>query len=100
MCLDSFATGKIKNILHLTKHPNFKLIAGDIRSQDDCCKAVVGLNADKGSITSKTPKNTKEHKFVDYILHQVAFGSVPRSINDPKTLNNVNVCGFLKYADC
>ncbi len=73
-CLDNFATGNRKNIHHLVENSNFSLIEGDIRSIEDCKKACAG---------------------VDYILHQAALGSVPRSINDPITSNAVNVSGFL-----
>lgn len=73
-CLDNFATGKIENIQTLLSHPNFKLITGDIRNLSDCQKAV---------------------KDMDYVLHEAALGSVPRSINDPITTNDVNVNGFL-----
>ena len=73
-CLDNFATGKRENIAHLHSNPIFRLIEGDIRNLEDC------QNACKG---------------VDYILHQAALGSVPRSINDPITSNDVNVSGFL-----
>jgi len=74
ICLDNFATGKPSNIQHLLNHPNFKLIVGDIRNLSDCERAVAG---------------------VDYVLHQAALGSVPRSIADPITSNAVNVSGFL-----
>ena len=74
VCLDNFATGKRENIEHLLSHSNFTLIKGDIRNLSDCQEAV------KGS---------------DYVLHQAALGSVPRSINDPITSNDVNVGGFL-----
>ena len=73
-CLDNFATGKRENITHLLANPNFKLIEGDIRNLADCHKACDGI---------------------DYVLHQAALGSVPRSINDPITSNDVNVSGFL-----
>lgn len=73
-CLDNFSTGKRKNIEPLLSHPNFTLIEGDIRNLEDCHKACSS---------------------VDYILHQAALGSVPRSINDPITSNDVNVSGFL-----
>ena len=73
-CLDNFSTGKRENIAHLQSNPNFKLIEGDIRNLDDCQKACEG---------------------VYYILHEAALGSVPRSINDPITSNEVNVSGFL-----
>ena len=76
VCLDNFATGKIENLLPLLNRylDTFKLIVGDIRDLSDCQKAVVG---------------------VDYILHEAALGSVPRSIKDPATTNAVNISGFL-----
>ena len=74
VCLDNFSTGKRINILPFLKSANFKLIEGDIRNLTDCHKACEG---------------------VDYVLHEAALGSVPRSINDPITTNDVNVSGFL-----
>ena len=76
ICLDNFATGKIENLLPLLDlYPKtFKLIVGDIRNLEDCQKAVEG---------------------VDYVLHEAALGSVPRSIKDPITTNAVNISGFL-----
>jgi UDP-N-acetylglucosamine 4-epimerase len=74
VCLDNFATGRPENIQHLYSNSNFTLIEGDIRNISDCHKAAQG---------------------VDYILHEAALGSVPRSINDPITTNDVNVSGFL-----
>lgn len=74
VCLDNFATGRIENILPFLSNPHFKLIVGDIRKMEDCRKAVDG---------------------VDFVLHEAALGSVPRSINDPVTSNEVNVSGFL-----
>lgn len=73
-CLDNFSTGKEENIQHLLENSRFKLIRGDIRNLEDCKKAVDG---------------------VDYILHEAALGSVPRSIKDPLTTNDVNITGFL-----
>ena len=73
-CLDNFSTGKRKNIEAFLSDDNFTLIEGDIRNLEDCKKAVKG---------------------VKYVLHQAALGSVPRSINDPITSNEVNVSGFL-----
>lgn len=73
-CLDNFATGHRKNISHHIDNPNFTLIEGDIRNFADCQKAV---------------------QSADYVLHQAALGSVPRSIKDPYTSNDVNVSGFL-----
>lgn len=72
--LDNFATGHRHNIEQHADNPDFKLIEGDIRNNADCQKAVAG---------------------VDYVLHQAALGSVPRSIKDPQTSNEVNVTGFL-----
>jgi len=74
ICLDNFANGKRENLEKLLKDTNFTLIEGDIRKIEDCLKASKG---------------------VDYILHQAALGSVPRSIKDPITSNDVNVSGFL-----
>ncbi len=74
ICLDNFSTGKISNIESLLNNSNFKLITGDIRNFEDCQAAVEG---------------------VEYILHEAALGSVPRSIIDPRTTNDVNVSGFL-----
>ncbi|WP_221659303.1 SDR family oxidoreductase [Bacteroides salyersiae] len=75
-CLDNFATGHIENLLPLiSKYPStFKLIVGDIRKLEDCRKAMEGN---------------------EYVLHEAALGSVPRSIKDPVTTNDVNVSGFL-----
>ena len=74
VCLDNFATGHRHNLKDFINNPNFSLIEGDIRKATDCAIAVKG---------------------VDYVLHQAALGSVPRSINDPVTTNDVNVSGFL-----
>jgi len=74
ICLDNFATGHLHNLNGVINNPNFTLIEGDIRNIEDCQKAVFG---------------------VDYVLHQAALGSVPRSIKDPITSNAVNVSGFL-----
>ncbi|KRB57271.1 SDR family oxidoreductase [Flavobacterium sp. Root186] len=74
VCLDNFSTGHRHNLKDVMENPNFKLIEGDIRNIEDCILAVEG---------------------VDYVLHQAALGSVPRSINDPITTNEVNVSGFL-----
>lgn len=76
VCLDNFATGKIENLLPLLRdYPSdFKLIVGDICNIDDCKRAVEGM---------------------DYVLHEAALGSVPRSIKDPVTTNKVNIDGFL-----
>lgn len=76
VCLDNFATGHMYNLISLIEqYPDqFMLIVGDIRNIDDCRKACEG---------------------VDYVLHEAALGSVPRSIKDPVTTNDVNIGGFL-----
>ena len=74
VCLDNFSTGHRHNLKDFIDNPNYRLIEGDIRNIADCNLAVDG---------------------VDYVLHQAALGSVPRSINDPITTNDVNVSGFL-----
>ncbi|GIM48689.1 SDR family oxidoreductase [Capnocytophaga stomatis] len=72
--LDNFATGHRRNIEPFLSHTNFTLIEGDIRDLETCRKACEGQ---------------------EFVLHQAALGSVPRSINDPITSNEVNVGGFL-----
>lgn len=74
VCLDNFSTGKRKNIEHHLGNIHFKLIDGDIRNLDTCKAACEGI---------------------DIVLHQAALGSVPRSIEDPVTTNEVNITGFL-----
>ena len=75
-CMDNFCTGKPENIIPLLeKFPDsFSLVVGDIRSLEDCRKAVDGM---------------------EYVLHEAALGSVPRSIKDPITTNDTNIGGFL-----
>ncbi|WP_225860232.1 MULTISPECIES: SDR family oxidoreductase [Chitinophaga] len=72
--LDNFATGSRENLAPFIDNPAFELIEGDIRQLEDCIRAVEGI---------------------DYVSHQAALGSVPRSINDPITSNEVNISGFL-----
>ena len=72
--LDNFATGKMENLIPFFGNKNFKLIVGDIRNMEDCRKAVDG---------------------VQYVLHEAALGSVPRSIKDPMTSTAVNILGFV-----
>ena len=74
VCLDNFATGKRENLEPFMNNPNFRLIEGDIRDITVCQKAVEGI---------------------DVVLHQAALGSVPRSIKDPVTTNDVNIGGFV-----
>lgn len=72
--LDNLATGHMKNIEPYFSHPNFEFINGDIRNFDDCLRACENM---------------------DLISHQAALGSVPRSIKDPLTTNEVNITGTL-----
>ena len=74
VCLDNFSTGKRENIAPFLGDPHFKLIEGDIRDMDTCKRAVDGA---------------------EIVLHEAALGSVPRSINDPVTTNDVNIGGFV-----
>ncbi|TSA25906.1 NAD-dependent epimerase/dehydratase family protein [bacterium] len=76
--LDNFATGKRENLFEFRGNPNFELIEGDLRSFHIVRDAVKG---------------------VDYILHQGALPSVPRSINDPITTNDVNILGTLNILE-
>jgi len=75
ICLDNFSTGKRGNIDGFMNNPDFLLIEGDIRNYADCEKSVRGI---------------------DYVFHQAALGSVPRSIKDPVTSTDVNIGGFVK----
>lgn len=72
--LDNLATGSLKNLESYQADPRFEFLEGDIRDFDTCKKAMEGIDA---------------------ITHQAALGSVPRSINDPLTTNNVNITGTL-----
>ena len=74
ICLDNFITGYRKNIEDIISHPNFTLIEGDICNYEDCERAVKGAN---------------------YVLHQAALGSVPRSIENPMLTTQINVGGFV-----
>lgn len=72
--LDNFSTGFRKNLDAFKDYPALEIVEGDIRDLDTCRAAVKGM---------------------DYVSHQAALGSVPRSINDPVTTNEVNISGFL-----
>ncbi|TAG06761.1 MAG: SDR family oxidoreductase [Cytophagia bacterium] len=72
--LDNLATGFFENIETFIQQPNCNFIKGDIRDLNTCQEAC---------------------KDIDIVLHQAALGSVPRSINDPITTNQVNIDGFL-----
>ncbi|WP_179315794.1 SDR family oxidoreductase [Winogradskyella undariae] len=72
--LDNFSNGHRENLAEFIEHPAFELVEGDIRDLETCKKAMEGI---------------------DYVSHQAALGSVPRSIEDPATTNAVNISGFL-----
>ena len=72
--LDNFSNGYRENLSEFMEYPAFELIEGDIRDLETCVKAM---------------------EDIDYVSHQAALGSVPRSINDPATTNHVNISGFL-----
>lgn len=74
ICLDNLSTGKMENIKFLLNKSNFKFIEGDITNLDTCLKASKGVN---------------------YILHQAAWGSVPRSIKMPLEYEEINIRGTL-----
>ena len=78
LILDNFSTGHYKNIAHIVDNTNFTFIDGDIRDFNVCQEVT---------------------KYVDVVLHQAALGSVPRSIKDPRTTNDVNVSGFLNIME-
>jgi UDP-N-acetylglucosamine/UDP-N-acetylgalactosamine 4-epimerase len=72
--LDNLATGFAENLQGFSQHPDFQFIEGDIRDLEVCQKAC---------------------QDIDIVLHQAALGSVPRSIKDPITTNQVNIDGFV-----
>ncbi len=78
--LDNLSTGSIKNIEEVNnkvtdaQRDNFQFIEGDIRDEELCNKCLIGVN---------------------FVLHQAALGSVPRSLDDPLTTDSVNIHGFL-----
>ena len=74
VCLDNFMTGKHENIEAFLNNSDFILLDGDIRDLAICRKACEG---------------------VDYVLHQAALGSVPRSLEDPMTSAEINISGFV-----
>jgi UDP-N-acetylglucosamine 4-epimerase len=76
--LDNLATGFRKNVTPFLDHPNYEFIEGDIRNQETCLEAT---------------------KDCDWVCHQAALGSVPRSLKDPVTTNEVNISGFINMLD-
>ena len=76
--LDNFSTGHQMNINSFTTNSHFTFIEGDIRDFKTCLLATENI---------------------DFVLHQAALGSVPRSVNDPITSNEVNITGFLNMLE-
>lgn len=76
--LDNLSNGKLENIQEYQDNPKFEFLEGDIRDLDTCLQATLGI---------------------EYISHQAALGSVPRSIKDPLTSHQVNVNGFLNVLE-
>ena len=74
VCLDNLSTGHKKNIVPFLENKNFQFLEGDIRNLEACRTAV---------------------RDCEYVFHEAALGSVPRSIKDPATTNSVNIDGFL-----
>lgn len=72
--LDNFITGKKENIARFFGRKGFSFIEGNLLDMAVCRKAVDGI---------------------DYVLHQAALGAIPRSINDPMTMTQINICGFV-----
>ncbi|WP_423198197.1 MULTISPECIES: NAD-dependent epimerase/dehydratase family protein [unclassified Cupriavidus] len=87
--LDNFATGHQRNLDEVrgavtpAQWDNFRFIEGDIRKLEDCQRAMTFAGGDTGALA------------VEYVLHEAALGSVPRSLKDPITTNAVNIDGFL-----
>lgn len=77
-CLDDLSTGKQENVDRFLHHKNYTFIQGDIRDFDTCLAACEG---------------------VDYVLHQAAWGSVPRSMEMPLLYEEINICGTLRMLE-
>ncbi|MEW6563197.1 MAG: NAD-dependent epimerase/dehydratase family protein [Pseudomonadota bacterium] len=91
--LDNFATGfqknldEVRGLVSQDQWSNFYFIEGDIRELEHCRKAMTWLRATAASLDEAHP--------VDYVLHEAALGSVPRSIENPINTNETNISGFL-----
>jgi len=96
--LDNFSTGhrrnfdEVKTLVTVEQWANFDFIEGDIRSLDDCRRAMAFAPPLRGCTADAAIHGTHP---VDYVLHQAALGSVPRSLEDPITTNSSNIDGFL-----
>jgi UDP-N-acetylglucosamine 4-epimerase len=95
--LDNFATGhqhnldEVKTLVTPTQWQNFNFIQSDIRNLEDCQRAMMYRHCEERSDAAIHEPGTP----VDYVLHQAALGSVPRSLADPITTNATNISGFL-----
>ncbi|MEL4106565.1 SDR family oxidoreductase [Oscillospiraceae bacterium WX1] len=78
VCLDNLSTGKAENINFLRNHPLMTFLNGDIRALDDCLEATQGI---------------------DFVLHQAAWGSVPRSVKEPLLYEEINIRGTLNMLE-
>jgi UDP-N-acetylglucosamine 4-epimerase len=94
--LDNFATGhqrnldEVQTLVEPSQWANFRFIKGDIRNLDDCQKAMTFYHSGAGN------NSTNDNGIaVEYVLHQAALGSVPRSVEDPITTNSANITGYL-----
>jgi UDP-N-acetylglucosamine 4-epimerase len=98
--LDNFATGhqrnldEVQSLVTAEQWSNFQFIKGDIRNLDDCQRAMVFLSLPLGEGWGGGDSRGVPVP-VEYVLHQAALGSVPRSIADPITTNETNISGFL-----
>ena len=77
-CFDNLSTGKIENIVDFLQNSNFEFVHGDIRNSKDCERAMNNI---------------------DFVLHQAALGSVPRSLKEPKLYCENNIDGFLNILE-
>lgn len=99
--IDNFATGHRRNLTEVQalvtaeQWANFHFIEGDIRSLDDCRRAMVFLPTAFSETAPGMGESDDSNLPVEYVLHQAALGSVPRSLADPITTNGVNIAGFL-----
>ena len=97
--LDNLATGhqrnldEVQSLVTPEQWRNFQFIQGDIRNLEDCQRAMLFLPLPLGEGRGEGSPNYSVT--VDYVLHQAALGSVPRSIQDPITTNSANITGFL-----
>ena len=95
--LDNFATGhqrnldEVQSLVTPAQWANFQFIQGDIRNLEDCRRAMQWSS----TLESCTLNLEAQHEIVDFVLHQAALGSVPRSLEDPIITNSANITGFL-----